>query len=123
MNLHLIHGRLVRDPEFTTGTEPTKDRVKFTVAVDRRYGDEADFFDCTCFGKRAQVIYKYFSKGSEILVTGEGQLRSYEDKNGVKRKAYSVLVSDFDFCGSKSDKPASSDPLPQFEEVEEEIPF
>ena len=62
MNLHLIHGRLTRDPEFTTGSEPTKDRVKFTVAVDRRYGDEADVFDCTCFGKRAQVISKYFNK-------------------------------------------------------------
>ena len=70
-----------------------------------------------------KVISKYFYKGSEIMVAGEGQLRSYEDKNGVKRKAYSVLVSDFDFCGSKSDRQVSSDPMPQFEEVEEEIPF
>jgi single-strand DNA-binding protein len=123
MNIHMIHGRLVRDPEFTTGSEPNKDRCKFTVAADRRYGDEADFFDCTVFGKRAQVIDKYFSKGSEIVLSGEGQIRSYEDKNGVKRKAYSIIVADFDFCGSKSDAPKQTEPEPNFEEVDEDIPF
>lgn len=128
MNLHIIHGRLARDPELTRGDEPSKDRTKFTVAVDRQYGDETDFFDCVIFGKRAAVIDKFFRKGSEIAVTGEGQIRSYEDKNGVKRKAYSIIVRDFDFCGSKSDgsntKPAASEPVPDgFEQVEEDIPF
>ena len=125
MNIHMIHGRLVRDPEFTTGSEPTKDRCKFTVAADRKYGDESDFFDCTIFGKRAQVVDKYFVKGSEIVLSGEGQIRSYEDKNGVKRKAYSIIVSDFDFCGSKKDAPiqSSSEPTPSFEEIDEDIPF
>ena len=125
MNIHMIHGRLVRDPEFTTGSEPTKDRCKFTVAADRKYGDESDFFDCTIFGKRAQVVDKYFVKGSEIVLSGEGQIRSYEDKNGVKRKAYSIIVSGFDFCGSKKDAPiqSSSEPTPSFEEIDEDIPF
>jgi len=125
MNIHMIHGRLVRDPEFTAGSEPTKDRAKFTVATDRRYGDESDFFDCTIFGKRAQVIDKYFHKGSEIVLSGEGQIRSYEDKNGVKRKAYSIIISDFDFCGSKSDGSGTKPdgPEPKFEEIDEDVPF
>lgn len=125
MNIHMIHGRLTRDPEYVQGDEPNKSRAKFTVAVDRRYGDETDFFDCVVFGKRAAVIDKYFNKGSEIVLTGEAQIRSYEDKNGVKRKAYSVLVSDFDFCGSKSDgsKPTQTEPEPHFEEITEDIPF
>lgn len=125
MNIHMIHGRLVRDPEMTRGSEPTKDRVKFTVATDRRYGDESDFFDCVVFGKRADVIDKYFHKGSEILLTGEGQIRSYEDKSGVKRKAYSIIVGDFDFCGSKNDGSGTraAEPEPHFEEVDEDIPF
>lgn len=125
MNIHMIHGRLVRDPELTRGSEPTKDRVKFTVATDRRYGDESDFFDCTVFGKRADVIDKYFHKGSEILLTGEGQIRSYEDKSGVKRKAYSIIVADFDFCGSRNDGSGTkaAEPEPHFEEVDIDIPF
>ena len=101
MNTHTIHGRLTRDPELTRGSDQSPDRVNFTVACDRQYGDETDFFDCVMFGKRAGVIDKYFGKGSEILLSGEGQLRSYEDRNGVKRKSYSIVVANFDFCGSK----------------------
>jgi len=126
MNIHMIHGRLVRDPELTRGNEDKNNRTNFTVAVDRRYGDETDFFDCVVFGKRAEVIHKYFHKGSEILLTGEGQIRSYDDKNGVRRKAYSITVSDFDFCGSKTDgsNQAAAEPNPDgFEELNEDIPF
>lgn len=126
MNIHLIHGRLARDPEFTKGNEDKNSRCNFTVAVDRRYGDETDFFDCVIFGKRAEVIHKFFHKGSEILVSGEGQIRSYDDKSGVRRKAYSITVSDFDFCGSKTDgsNQAATEPNPDgFKELDEDIPF
>ena len=109
MNKQFIHGRLARDPEYTPRkNSESSDRVNFTVASDRQFGDEADFFDCVLFGKRAGVIEKYFRKGSEIVVIGEGQIRSYEDRNGVKRKSYSVMVSDFDFCGSKAVQRATS---------------
>ena len=127
MNIQMIHGRFTRDPELKKGSEASKDRCNFTVAVDRRYGDETDFFDCVVFGKRAEVISKYFRKGSEIVLSGEGQIRSYDDKNGVRRKAYSILVSDFDFCGSKADgtntAPKQAEPQPDFEEINEDIPF
>lgn len=120
MNIHFIHGRLVRDPELTPrANSESSDRCNFTVATDRKYGDEADFYDCVIFGKRAGVVEKYFSKGSEIVVVGEGQIRSYTDKNGVKRKAYSVMVSDFDFCGSKK-KDEGGD---SWEQLDEDTPF
>ena len=122
MNIHFIHGRLTRDPEITKGAEPSKDRVNFTVAVDRRFGDDTNFFDCTLFGKRAAVIEKYFSKGSEIVVFGEGQLRTYEDKNGNKRKAYSIVVDDFDFCGSRK-KDDTTETADTFEDIDEDVPF
>lgn len=129
MNKFILHGRLVRDPELTKGQDANKDRTNFTVAVDRRYGDETDFFDCVIFGKRAGVVATYFNKGSEILLTGEGQIRSYEDRNGVKRKAFSVVVSDFEFCGSRKDSKAGSVPDPAepatdgFEDINADIPF
>ena len=124
MNIHMIHGRLVRDPELTKGNEDKNSRCNFTVAVDRRYGDETDFFDCVVFGKRAEVIEKYFGKGSEIIVSGEGQIRSYDDKNGVRRKAYSILVADFNFCGSRNDGNGSNTaPAPADTKLDEDIPF
>ena len=121
MNTHTIHGRLVRDPELTPRpNSDASDRVNFTVAVDRRYGDETDFFDCVAFGPRASVIDKYFIKGKEIIVSGEGHIHSYTDKNGVKRKTYSIMVSDFDFCGSKGQSKADAD---SWEELEKDSPF
>ena len=126
MNNHTIHGRLVRDPELTPRkNSDSSDRVNFTVATDRRFGDETDFFDCVAFGKRAETIDKFFKKGQEILVWGEGQIHSYEGKDGVKRKSYSIFVEGFDFCGSKNDsskgKNESSDA--EWKQQQEDIPF
>ncbi len=125
MNTHTIHGRLVRDPELTPRKNSDgSDRVNFTVAVGRRFGDETDFFDCVLFGGGAAVIEKYFHKGSEIVVSGEGQLRTYEGKDGVKRKAYSIVVSNFDFCGSKNDSSErKNDSSDSWSEFDEDNPF
>ena len=120
MNIHFIHGRLVRDPELTPrANSESSDRCNFTVATDRKYGDEADFYDCVVFGKRAGVVEKYFHKGSEIVLFGEGQQRSYTAKDGTKRKAYSIVVSDFDFCGSKK----KDDNGDSWEQLDKDNPF
>lgn len=122
MNNHTIHGRLVRDPELTPRkNSDSSDRVNFTVAVDRRYGDETDFFDCVAFGKTAELIDKWLAKGREVIVWGEGQIHSYEDKNGVKRKSYSIFVQGFDFCGSKGD--SKTDTGDNWQKQQEDIPF
>ena len=126
MNTHTIHGRLTRDPEFTPrANSDGSDRANFTVAVDRRFGDETDFFDCVIFGKRAGFIDKYFHKGSEIALTGEGQIRSYTGKDGVKRKAYSIVISDFDFCGSRQtgSAPQQNENGDSWEQLDEDLPF
>ena len=125
MNNHTIHGRLVRDPELTPRkNSDSKDRVNFTVAVDRRYGDESDFFDCVLFGGGALVIDKWFRKGSEIIVWGEGHINSYEGKDGVKRKSYSIFVDGFDFCGSKGNSSErKNDSGDSWEQADEDNPF
>jgi single-strand DNA-binding protein len=121
MNNHTIHGRLARDPELTPRkNSDAKDRINFTVAVDRRFGDETDFFDCVLWGGGAAVIDKYFHKGSEILLSGEGQIRKYTGKDGVDRKAYSIVVNEFDFCGSKI---KSEQPSDSWEEADADNPF
>lgn len=122
MNNHIIHGRLVRDPELTPRkNSDSSDRVNFTVAVDRRFGDETDFIDCVAFGKTAELIDKWMQKGREIIVWGEGHINSFTDRNGMKRKSYSIFVDGFDFCGSKSDSNKSTGD--SWEKQQGDIPF
>ncbi len=129
MNLKIIKGRLTRDPEYTRKEEENRSFAKFTVATDRRFGDEADFHDCIVFGKRAAVIDKWFSKGSEILCWGEEQHESYTGKDGVKRKQVTLVVADFEFCGSKNSSGSNPKPskaetsLEAWQEQESDIPF
>lgn len=128
MNNICIHGRLVRDPEmksYTTSKGDPGSLTKFTVAVDGRFGEETDFFHCVCYGKLAEVIDKYFSKGREIVVSGEMQRHKYEAKDGTMRYPRSLVVSTFDFCGSKKDSGENVDNIPDgLEEIgDAEIPF
>ena len=96
------------------------------MAVNRRFGEGADFFSCIVFGKLAEVIDRFFKKGSEIVVSGEMQCNPYEGKDGTKRYPWSLVVNQFDFCGSKKDgdKPVD-DGIPEgFEKIgDEEMPF
>ncbi len=129
MNNITIHGRLVRDPEigeYTTSKGDKGKSCKFTVAVNRKFGEDADFFSCIVFGKLAEVIDKFFKKGSEIIVSGEMQCNPYEGKDGTRKYPWSLVVSQFDFCGSKKDgnKPVDEGIPEGFEKIEdEEIPF
>lgn len=106
MNTIILHGHLTADPELRTSTTG-KAITTFTLAVDRKYkrdGEKnADFFKCISFGKTAEFVDKYFSKGKEMILQGSMESREYEDKNGVKRLVWECKVDLVKFCGSKSD--------------------
>jgi single-strand DNA-binding protein len=122
MNHISIHGRLTRNPEMKSfeGKNGTESLCNFSVAVDRSYGEETDFFNCSIFGKRAEVIHKFFSKGSEIALEGEMQMRTVT-KDDEKRTYWGIRVSNFDFCGKKSD--ADSKPKSKPTESPKEKPI
>ena len=100
-------GRLTADPEvrYTQGTNPTA-IAKFSIAVDRKYkreGEpEADFFRWTAFGKQAEFIEKFFSKGMKVVLIGREQNDNYTDKNGNKVYGTVHVVEEVDFAESKS---------------------
>lgn len=129
MNQIIIHGRFTRDPEISSfrNKEGRDTSVcRFSVAVNRNYGDEADFFNCSVFGKRAEVIDKYFGKGSGIIIRGRIESNKYKDKDGNDRIGWGIMVEDFDFCGSKnsggSNVPSELKP-DSFEQLEDDVPF
>ena len=107
LNNAVIMGRLVADPELrTTGSGISV--TSFTVAVDRRFvrqGEErqTDFIDVIAWRQTAEFVSKYFRKGSMIAVQGYIQTRTYEDKNGNKRKAVEIVADNASFCGSKAE--------------------
>lgn len=105
MNHIELVGRLTHEPEYvvqearTPDAEPIK-RCKISVAVtrDRFKPDQApetDFFNVTAWGKKAEVIAKYFHRGDPIMVFGEMRMSRYTDRNGVKREAWTVELKDF----------------------------
>lgn len=130
MNNITIHGHLAKDTEireYTTAKGESGKLCKFTVAVNRRFGEEADFFNCVAYGKAAEVIDKFFSKGSEIAVIGEMHCDPYTPKGSeTKRYPWTLRVQQFDFCGKKDGTPAHDNaeaPKDSFEEIDEDVPF
>ena len=113
MNSVNLVGRLVRDPELRYSQSGTA-ILKFTVAVDRKLSKDkkeeaernnqptADFISCTAFGKTAEVIANYHSKGSQIGIEGRIQTGSYEKDDGTKVYTTDVLVNSITFVGSKN---------------------
>ena len=125
LNHITIHGYLGRDPElkeYKNAQGETRPLVNFSVGVSR-IGDGTDWFDVTFFGRRAEVIEKFFDKGSQIIVSGRMQADTYE-KDGQKRKSWKLIGEDFDFCDSK-DSPRGQNTIESdsFVAAEEDIPF
>ncbi len=112
VNCAVIMGRLVADPELRTtgnGTSVTS----FAVAVDRRFARsgedrQTDFIDVIAWRQTADFVCKYFRKGSMIAIQGYIQTRTYEDKNGNKRKAVELVADNVSFCGSKAESGTGS---------------
>ena len=129
MNKVILVGRLAQDPEVRY-TQSGKAVASFNLAVNR-YGqkDSADFIPIVAWEKLAEVIGNNLKKGSQVLVEGRMQVRSYETQDGQKRRVTEVIVQNVEFLGSKkSDNDgSSSDVVPESfgSEVfpEEQIPF
>ena len=89
MNKLVITGRLTRDPEVKAIGENNM-VAKFTVAVNRNYKDKdgnrpADFIPCEAFGKTAEFISNYVTKGRLVEVDGEMRVDQYQNEEGENR--------------------------------------
>ncbi|HBR33657.1 MAG TPA: single-stranded DNA-binding protein [Firmicutes bacterium] len=101
MNHVVLIGRLTRDPElrYTPKGVPV---ATFTLAVDRQYktqtGErEADFVPIVVWNKAAENCANYLGKGRLCAVSGRLQIRSYENKEGEKRRIAEVVSSSVQF--------------------------
>ena len=140
MNKIILLGRLTRDPEvrYSQG-ENSMAIARFTLAVNRRFkrqGEpEADFFNCTAFGKQAEFVEKYLKQASKILLSGRVQNDNYTNKEGQKVYSVQIMVEELEFAESKAASESSGtqqQATPQTdnngfmtipEGLEEELPF
>lgn len=107
MNKVILMGRLTRDPEvrYSQGASQTA-VARFSLAVDRRFKREgepdADFFNCTVFGKQAEFAERYLRKGVKIVVCGRIQNDNYTNKDGQMVYSVRVMVDEIEFAESKN---------------------
>lgn len=106
MNSIVIMGRITKDPELKN-TPSGIAYCNFSVAVDRPYRKDAekitDFFSVTAWRGQAELVSKYFAKGSRILIRGQMQSRSYVDQNGQKHTVWDLIAEEIRFVDSKAD--------------------
>jgi single-strand DNA-binding protein len=105
-NKVLLMGNLTRDPQLSYTPNQTA-VVDFGLAVNRRWTgqdgsqrDETCFVDCQAFGRQAENINKYLSKGRPLFVEGRLTFNTWTAQDGTKRSKHRVTVERFQFLGS-----------------------
>ena len=144
-NKVILGGRLTSDPELKA-TQSGTNVCSFTIAVNRRGSkdgqQQSDFITCVAWKERAELVTKFFRKGSSICIVGELQTRKWQDSNGNNRSATEVIVNEVCFVDSKGEgtntdyypKTAKTtyvpdvyktEPKPSFEEIgnDSDLPF
>lgn len=107
MNKVILLGNLTRDPEIRYSQGEKQIAVaRFSLAVNRRFANDgetnADFFNCTAFGKIAEFVEKYFRQGSRMSLVGRIENNNYTNKNGEKVYSVQIMVEEVEFAERKS---------------------
>ena len=115
-NKVLLMGNLTRDPQLSY--TPTQTAVvDFGLAVNRRWTgkggeskEETCFVDCRAFGRQAENINKYLTKGRLVFVEGRLTFDSWTSQDGTKRSKHRVTVETFQFLPSTAGAPPEIHP-------------
>lgn len=114
MNNVSLVGRMARDPEvrYSAGENATA-TCRFSVAVRRKFKNaegnyDTDFISCVAFKQTAEIIAKYFPKGSLIGIQGNIRTGNYTNRDGQKVYTTDVYVDSIEFVGGKSENNSAS---------------
>ena len=119
LNKVFISGNLTRSPELRATSGGTS-VLDFGVAVNERrrnlqtgeWEDHANFVSCAMFGKRAEAVEKFLSKGAKVAIEGKLRYSSWE-KDGQKRSTLSVIVDEIEFMSRRDGQQAEQRPARQ----------
>lgn len=106
LNVWCGMGRLGNDPEVSETKDSTI--VRFSIAVPQYNNDEVTWVNVTAFGKTAEFVEKYFTKGMRVVVRGRLDTGTYEskDKKGnVTNVPFARIIADgVDFADGKAEE-------------------
>jgi single-strand DNA-binding protein len=128
MNVITVAGSLGKDAEIKYLANG--DAIcNFSVADSQGREKPTIWWNCGLYGKRAESLSKYLTKGQAVTVTGSVSEREWTDKDGNKRKSMDVRVSDVALQGGRKDaepqqeRSAAPKPAPAFDEDDSDLPF
>lgn len=108
MNKVILIGNLTKEVEVRYTQTNNTMVASFIIAVSRKFkkdGEQtADFINVVAWGKTAEFVSKYFSKGMKIVIIGRIQTRTYDDDKGVKHYITEVVAEEVEFVEKKKDK-------------------
>ena len=112
MNAAILSGRLTADPEMRY-TRDGKAVANFSLAVNYRGGDEADFFECIAWERLAETVAEHLGKGRKVLVQGHLRQSRWSTPEGENRSRVQVVAQNVEFLdyprqGTGADGAASS---------------
>ncbi len=110
VNKAILVGNLGRDPELRS-TSSGKQLCTFTLATTERMTDDegqrqeyTTWHNIVAWGRQAEVIHQYLTKGNRVYIEGRIVNRSYDDKDGNRRYVSEVVVQSLEFLGSRQEK-------------------
>ena len=95
-------GNLGQDPELKQVSN--SDVAEFSLAV-KSGRDQTTWLRCNVWGKRSEVVMRFFTKGSRVTISGKGNLRTYQAKDGTQKSSLDVSVDDFTLPEKPQEKP------------------
>jgi single-strand DNA-binding protein len=105
LNTVLLAGHLTRDPQLKVLAQE-RSVAAFGLAINRRSKgqdgetkEEVTFVDCEAWGRTAELIGQYLTKGSPCFIEGRLKLDSWQDKEGAKHQRLKVVVEQVQFLG------------------------
>lgn len=122
INKVILIGRMTKDCELRI-TQNGKSVASFTLAVNRSFqsndGQDADFINCVCYGKMADNLNEYTSKGSLIAVEGRINTRSYDNSHGQKVYVTEIICNSIEYLDTRK-KEENQIPKDEFYNIREE---
>lgn len=125
LNKTTLIGNITKDIELKSLPSGIK-MISFGLATNRIWKDKegnkqesAEFHNIVAFGKQAEVIHQYCSKGDQLFIEGRLQTRSWEKEDGTKAYITEIVLENFQF-GNKTPKKEVTQEK-SFEEKVEEI--
>jgi single-strand DNA-binding protein len=106
-NQVILLGNLTRDVELKH-TPSNQAVANIGLAMNRQYQtregerrEEVTFVDCEAWGRQAEVMAQYLSKGRPVFIQGRLKLDTWQDKDGGNRSKLKVVVENFQFVGGR----------------------